>query len=176
MERFTEEICRSGHAILVTSDEMKDLFGEDVVASIAELDAFGREAGVCASCGGSCCADIGCELYVPEFGQCPIYEYRPLLCRFHFCHRFDAHGRDLVIRLRDFFLRCYTAISCGGSTMAESWNIPPLKEVCPDFVSASAVWVEAVRGGRISPEQGLGLIRQEAERYRQALGFDCCPK
>ncbi len=168
VERSMQEACRSGRVVLITGDEMGELFGQEVAASIAELDNFGREAGICASCGGACCADIGCELYVPQFGQCPIYEYRPLLCRFHFCYRFDAKSRDLVIRLRDFFLRCYTAVSCGDSAMAKSWNIPPLKEACPEFISAAGIWVEAVRDGKLHPERGVELILQEAEKYRKA--------
>ena len=87
------------HLSLITDSELLKLYGEEVVAAITGLERSGQQEDVCLRCGGQCCRDIGCELYAPQFDQCPIYEFRPIACRLHFCHRFDAAGRSLVLAL-----------------------------------------------------------------------------
>jgi len=113
-----------------------------------------------------CCGDIGCELYAAQFGQCPIYAYRPIACRLHFCHRFDALHRALIIELRDVFVGCYRAVDFSDSSNLRSLDAPPLKDVCPEFVAAVGSCVNAVREGRLSPDHAAQTISREAENYR----------
>ena len=105
-------------------------------------------------------------MYSPLFEECPIHATRPLLCRFHFCHRFDAVDKTLVIALRDIFLACYTAHQISSGTIAEAMSIPPLETACPVLVANIEPVLEAVREGKIDPRDGAESIRKEVERYR----------
>jgi len=134
---------------------------------MAAFDSFSQDSGLCASCGGECCREIGCEVYSPLFQECPIHDTRPLLCRFHFCHRFDALGKGLVIALRDVFMACYTADQISRGTIARSMSVPPLDNGCPVLAANVQPVIESVRDGRITPDEGIDLIREEVERYRR---------
>jgi hypothetical protein len=163
---FMERVGRFDQIALLTDGEVRELFGEETGVTLVALDCFSQESRVCASCGGVCCSEIGCEVYSPLFKQCPIQATRPLLCRFHFCHRFDAVDKSLVIELRDVFLSCYTADTISSSTVAKSMSVPPFEMACPDLVANIRPLVEAVREGRINPQACAELIQEEADRYR----------
>jgi hypothetical protein len=163
---FMEAVGRLAQVALFTDGEVRELFGEETVAALVAFDRFSGENGICASCGGVCCSEIGCEVYSSLFEECPIHATRPLLCRFHFCHRFDAVGKTLVIALRDIFLACYTADQVSGGTIAESMSVPPLQAACPALVANTQPLVDAVGEGKLNPEDGAELIRKEVDRYR----------
>jgi hypothetical protein len=163
---FLGAVGRFAQVALLTDEEVRDLFGADIAAALAAFNRYSEENGLCASCSGVCCKEIGCEVYSPLFEECPIYATRPLLCRFHFCHQFDALDKTLVIALRDIYLACYTADQISRGTVAKSMSIPPLKTACPVLVANIDPLVEAVRDGRVTPQEGAGLIRMEVERYR----------
>ena len=169
---FLERVDRFPQMVLVTDEEVKELFGEEVSTALAELERFGRQESLCAGCGGTCCRDIGCELYASWLSLCPIYHFRPLACRFHFCHRFDALHKSLVIELRDIFLGCYMAVDFRDSANLRSLDCPPLAGVCPELVAALSPWIEAVREGSLDPERALEVIRREAERYHRTASCD----
>jgi hypothetical protein len=163
---FMGVVGRFAQVALLTDEEVRELFGADTAAALAAFDRYSEENGLCASCGGVCCSEIGCEVYSPRFEECPIHATRPLLCRFHFCHRFDVVDKTLVIALRDIFLACYTAEHISSGTIAESMSVPPLETACPALVANIEPLVEAVQDGRVTPQEGAGLIRMEVERYR----------
>jgi hypothetical protein len=163
---FLGVVRRFAQVALLTDEEVRELFGADAAAALAAFDRHSEENGLCASCGGVCCSEIGCEVYSPRFEECPIHATRPLLCRFHFCHRFDTVDKTLVIALRDIFLACYTADQISSGTIAKSMSVPPLETACPSLVANVGPLVEAVRDGRVTPQEGAGLIRKEVERYR----------
>ncbi|MDM7999490.1 MAG: hypothetical protein QUS33_05675 [Dehalococcoidia bacterium] len=158
---------RFAKVALLTDAEVEELFGPETAAALAIFDHYSEESGLCASCGGICCSEIGCEVYSPLFGKCPIYATRPLLCRFHFCHRFDAVDKTLVVALRDVFLACYTAYQIRDGTIALSMNVPPLEMSCPTLVANTEPVMDAVRDGSLDPQEGSQLIRKEVERYRR---------
>ncbi len=81
---------------LIGDSEMARLFGEETAAALAELDACNRQGQICSSCRGSCCRLVSCELYTPELSCCPVQKFRPVLCRMHFCHKFNAKYPLLV--------------------------------------------------------------------------------
>lgn len=159
-------VGRFAQVALLTDDEVRDLFGAETAAALATFDRYSEESGLCASCGGDCCREIGCEVYSTLFEECPIHATRPLLCRFHFCHRFDAVDKSLVIALRDIFLACYTAYQISSGTIAEAMSIPPLETACPVLVANIEPVLEAVREGKIDARDGAESIRKEVERYR----------
>ena len=84
----------------VSDVEFTRLYGEEVAATLAALDSANGDDGTCDDCGGKCCSAAGCELYSDQFNWCPIYAYRPVVCRLHFCHRFEVAGRQAVIDLK----------------------------------------------------------------------------
>jgi hypothetical protein len=165
--RFMDAVGRFAQVALLTDGEVRDLFGAEVAAALAAFDRYSEENGLCASCAGVCCREIGCEVYSPLFEECPIHATRPLLCRFHFCHRFDAVDKTMVIALRDVFMACYTADQISRGTIAESMSVPPLETTCPALVANIQPVVEAVRDGRVSPQEGVRSIRAEVDRYRK---------
>lgn len=164
---FTKAVKRFAQVALLTDGEVEELFGPETAAALAAFDRYSDEQGLCASCGGVCCREIGCELYYPPFKQCPIHDTRPLLCRFHFCHRFDEVDKTLVIELRDIFMACYTADQISRGRIATSMSVPPLEEACPILVANIQPVMDAVRGGRLDPQDGVQLIRKEVDRYRR---------
>jgi hypothetical protein len=90
----------------VTDQDLGSIFGEELARAVATLELHDRERGICASCGGQCCREIGCELFDASAPRCPIHERRSLLCRMHYCERFLADHRELVVALRDVYLAC----------------------------------------------------------------------
>ena len=165
---FLNQVNQFAQIVLVTDEEVRHLFGEEVTMAVAKLEHFSKEEQICSGCGGICCNDIGCEIYAPQFSQCPIYAYRPLVCRLHFCHRFDAMYRSMVIDLRDVFVDCFRAMNSQDNQKLRSLDSPPLGEACPEFITAVGPWVEAVRDGRLEPDHVIELICREAEKYRNA--------
>ena len=164
---FLGAVGRFVQVALLTDEEVRELFGADAAAALAAFDRYSEENGLCVSCGGVCCSEIGCEVYSPRFEECPIHATRPLLCRFHFCHRFDVVDKTLVIALRDIFLACYTADQISSGTIAKSMSVPPLETACPSLVANVQPVVEAVWKGSLDPQNGVQLIRKEVDRYRR---------
>ena len=167
ISHFLERVDRFPQVVLVSDEEVKELFGDEVVAALGELEGYGLEENMCAGCGGICCRDIGCELYASQFSQCPIHDFRPIVCRFHFCRRFDDTGKSLVIDLRDIFLGCFRAVDLWDSANLRSMDIPPLVEVCPELVNAVDHLVAAVRENRLNPQMVEQRICLEAQKYRK---------
>ena len=163
---FMGAVGRFAQVALLTDEEVRELFGADAAAALTAFDRYSEENGLCISCGGVCCSEIGCEVYSPRFEECPIHATRPLLCRFHFCHRFDVVDKTLVIALRDIFLACYTADQVSSGAIAKSMCVPPLETACPTLVANVEPLVEAVREGRLDPKDGVQLIQREVDRYR----------
>jgi hypothetical protein len=165
ISNFLSRVDQFGQLLLVTDREVEKLFGEEVVAVLEELDHLNQEGGVCSSCGGDCCRDMGCELYAPMFKRCPIYDLRPIICRLHFCHRFDAEGKSLVIELRDIFFGCFRAVDFWDSANLRSLDVPPLSGASPELTAALLPTMAAVRQGSLDPEPAAELIRRQAKDY-----------
>jgi hypothetical protein len=166
IDRFLSRADQLGQLLLVSNDEVEKLLGEEVAAALAEMESFSHEQQLCSQCGGDCCRDIGCELYAPQFSQCPIQDLRPLVCRLHFCHRFDAAYKSLVMELRDVFLGCFQAVDLWDGSYLKWLDVPPLAGASPELISTLSHWVEKVRDGTLDPGQAVELIRREAEEYR----------
>ncbi len=162
IDSFLRQVDRFRQVVFVNRERVLRLFGEEVIETLEKLEAFARCERVCDECGGLCCQDIGCELYAPQFGTCPVHQIRPIVCRFHFCHRFDALDKEAVIALRDTFLGCYMALDSWGHDNLKALDIPPLAGVIPEFARLVTPWMEEVRAGRVDPVTVAGRISTEA--------------
>jgi hypothetical protein len=151
---------------LITDAEMYQLYGKEVAAAVAEMDRVNHEEHICLNCPNRCCLGCGCELYAPQFGQCPIYDYRPVLCRLHFCHRFDAAGRSVIVELGDIFFDSLSAAEQAGSDKVRLFESPPLAPHAAGLITATADIVNAVRSNNLDPEHARRLINQQAEKHR----------
>ncbi|UCB42933.1 MAG: hypothetical protein JSV77_10890 [Dehalococcoidales bacterium] len=163
---FLEYVEQLPHLPLITDSDMCKLFGEEVNTALAEIDRFNQKEQICLRCQNRCCPVCGCELYAPEFGRCPIYNLRPVLCRLHFCHRFNTAGRSVVVELGDIFFECLQAADQASSAKVRLFESPPLARDAPELTEATASWVDSVRKGSLDPEYARKLICREAEKYQ----------
>jgi len=163
---FLEHVEQLSRLPLITDSEMDELYGQEVAAAVAEMDRVNREEQVCLQCQSRCCPVCGCELYAPQFGQCPIYDFRPVLCRLHFCHRFNTAGRSVIVELGDIFFDSLLAAEQAGSDKVRLFESPPLARHAAGLTTAAAPLVDAVRKGSLDPEYARKLINQKAEKYQ----------
>jgi hypothetical protein len=144
---------------LITDAEMDRLFGPQVQAGLAELERYNRKGNICRHCPSKCCRLVDCELFAPEFTQCPIYPFRPVLCRMHFCHQFDADYKTLVKETGDVFLESLLEAERRGSRKARYFDCPPLGGLAPGLVDDITPLIAAVRAGRLKEDRALDLIQ-----------------
>jgi hypothetical protein len=71
--------------IFLTDTEFEELFGPIISRLVGILNK--AACGVCPTCTGYCCKNIGCLFYSEYFGACPIFDRRPRECRYHFCNQ-----------------------------------------------------------------------------------------
>ena len=140
--------------------------------ALAKLNRYNREKQICSQCQKRCCQASGCELYAPQFSQCPIQDFRPVVCRLHFCHSFHIQGNSLVEELSDIFFDCLLAADRYGSTKVRLFDSPPLAICAPDLIETTSHWVNAVREGRIDPEYAEKLVLHAAKKYRIAYTYN----
>jgi len=167
ISQFLERVDAYPQIVLVTQNEVEELFGKETVEALTELESFAHRHRLCADCGGKCCEDIGCELFAPQFGQCPIHSCRPIACRLHFCQKFDSPHKSTIIDLRDIFLGCYRAVDIWCSPNIASMDAPPLASHCSEFIAAVTPLVESVRYRNADPQDAANLIMKEASDYRR---------
>ena len=157
----------------LTDGEFEALFGGQIAEATRML--AGNAAGICQSCAGECCRRIECEFYSDKFDNCPIYEYRPVKCRFYYCEKIlenellsdearwllNRPARDLSERLREdqgLAICSEPPVRIGG----QSWLA--LLAIEDDVAEI----VQSVNDGQISPEIGrtrlVGLVRQSRQR------------
>ena len=101
LNNLTEKALGLSELPFITDAQIRECFGQEVSQALSFLDRFSAEQGICSSCGGRCCQEIKCELYLEDFEGCPIYDQRPLICRFHYCYRFGKEHKSLILELRD---------------------------------------------------------------------------
>ena len=166
IETFLDSVEKLTRLPLITDAEMDGLFGEEVAALLAELNRSNREEKVCQNCENRCCQAISCEFYIPEFDQCPIYDFRPAVCRLHFCHRFEIADNSVMKDLADVFFDSLVAADRNGSNKVRLFDSPPLAICSPDLIAVTSPWLDKVREGTLNHKEAAKLIRQEAEKYR----------
>jgi len=153
---------------LITDQEMKSLFGDEIELVLAELDRLNREKQICLNCNRNCCQEYGCEFYAPQLGWCPVFDIRPAICRLHFCERFQPTAGLMIKELSEIYLDSLTIAAKIGSTKLGFFDVPPFISSAPQLIGAIIPLVQAVRDGNLDPEIGQQQIRLEAKRYHGA--------
>lgn len=166
IQTFLERVEQLTRLPLITDAEMNTLYGGEVTAALDGLAHLNEKEQFCQNCQTRCCPAVKCELYASQFNHCPIYEFRPPICRLHYCHRFFANGDTLLKELSDIFFDSLLTAERLSSSKVRLFDCPPLTICCPDLVTATAQWMNSARDGTLDPEEGIRLIRQEAEKYR----------
>lgn len=151
---------------LISDEEMAKLYGGEVAAALREMEQFDREAEVCARCEQRCCLAVRCELYAPQFARCPVHDFRPAICRLHFCHRFPIAASPQMRELDDIFFEGLLAARQSGIDAARLFDCPPFAQLAPGLVSRISPLVEAVRRGELAPDEAEQIIWQQAAEYR----------
>lgn len=152
----------------VTDLEVKELYGEEVAATLGELERINQKGGICQQCDSNCCQKYGCEFYAPQFSQCPIHDLRPVICRFHFCEKFQIAGRSIIKELSEIFLYSLSVAAANGSRRVIFFNSPPFADVSPKLVEVISPLVNGVQLGKLKPRYGQRRIRQEVMKYGTA--------
>lgn len=101
---------KPGRYAFLTDTEFEVLHAAHVVEAISLLGRYASS--LCKDCGGECCHKVGCGFFSRRFNACPIYEYRPAICRLYHCERIleseslEERARELldkpVARLSEF--------------------------------------------------------------------------
>ena len=151
---------------LVTDQEMKGLFRDEVASALIELDHLNREKQICLYCDRNCCQKYGCEFYAPQLEWCPIFDMRPVICRFHFCEKFQPAAGLMVRELSEIYLDSLTVAAKTGTTRLGFFDVPPFVKSAPQLIRAISPWVQAIQQGNLDPKHGRRYIRLEAIQYR----------
>ena len=162
---FLKHVEQLSSLPLITDLENDELFGKEVAAALVKLNLYGKERQICFSCESRCCKIARCELYAPQFNSCPIHDFRPVVCRLHFCQKFQIKDHSLVKELGDIFFDSLIAADHYGCTRVRMFDNPPLEESCPDLVVVVSPWVKEVREGTLNPDYAAKLIRREVKKY-----------
>jgi hypothetical protein len=149
---------------LVTNAEMDSLFGEEVAAALQELGLYGRQEGLCRTCRSRCCLLVDCELYEAGFSRCSIHDFRPVLCRMHFCNKFAPVYRELVKTVGDIFLESLLAGEHLDPAKTKMLDSPPLRNLAPDLVDRIGRLIKAFDEGFLDEPAALKSITAEIEK------------
>lgn len=182
-QRAVTSFCRNSKRFprlpFITDEELSVLFGPEVARSLLEFNGLNQERRICFTCGGECCEQMRCEIFAPEFEGCPIHEYRPFLCRFHFCPQFAPEMQAQARALRDICLEsasrletahpAYPALELNlllyRSCQRPEDKLPePLLELRRIMVAAET--------RSLSWEEARARLREKVETYRERAEDD----
>ncbi len=164
VSNFLKHFESLSHLPLISDAEMDSLFGQEVAAALHELELYGRQEGFCRSCRSRCCLLVDCELYVPSFSRCSIHNFRPVLCRMHFCNKFAPVYRDLVKAVGDIFLDSLLAGEHLDPAKTKLLDSPPLGILAPDLVARIKGIIKAFDEGILEEKAALKSIAAELEK------------
>jgi hypothetical protein len=167
IERFLANVESLNHLPFVRDEDMVQLYGEEVAESLVELTHYNNRAKTCQECSDKCCRLVNCELYHPVFSQCPIFPFRPAICRMHFCEKFPVGDISFIREFADIFLNGLIEARRRGSEKALLFDCPPLSKQVPGIVAAVLPWMNAVKEGQLNEASARALIFAEVERYYQ---------
>jgi hypothetical protein len=166
VERFLSGYDRLVRLPLISDAEVESLFSSDVTRTLEQLRQYDTVEGICATCISRCCKLINCELYDPAFGVCPAFSLRPLLCRMHYCRKFEPAYEKEVRIIGDIFLENLLAAQHQGKRGTSLFDSPPLAPSSPKLAWRIVSLMTAFREGRMDKAAVLGAIQVETENYR----------
>lgn len=167
IRRYLNNLEKLRRLPLITDAEMTDLFGQEVQDCIAKLSGYDTDNGRCHDYQKRCCLVAGCELYDAKFDRCPIYEYRPVVCRLHYCHLFQKEQGLLVEELSNVFFDCLLAAQAAGMSNVILFDSPPLIRCAPSLVTAVRPLVNKLKSGQISKTNAIDRIQQIAAQFER---------
>lgn len=161
----------------VTDREMQEILTAEVASTLHELDAVNGASGICSQCGGRCCDDMRCAAYAPEFGGCPIFDYRPFLCRFSYCFRFGSDKKEAAMALTNIALDIVSVCKADASVSQAFELNAGMYGACradgkplPDIVSGMLHLVQSARSGnttwQLAREELVDLVASYRQRAR----------
>ena len=165
VKTFLEQVKRLERLPLITDSEMRTLFGEEVAEVLDRLNRDNGEKQICQHCDNRCCQTINCEFHAPKFDQCPIHDYRPVVCRIHFCYRFDTGDNSIMEDLSNIFFDSLVAADRDGIPQVRLFDSPPLSRCAPELIAATSDWMNAVRDDKLDHIEAGRLISKEASKY-----------
>ena len=163
---FLEQSDLKNQIVFITDKDIKELFGEEVTEAITRLQLLNRDKHLCSDCDGYCCSDIDCELYDVRYDLCPIYDFRPMVCRLQFCNRFYMQEVELINGLREVYFGSLMAIGDWESARTMAMSVPPFTDVLPEVAATFSRIVDKMQQGELEPELAAELLRQEVEWFR----------
>jgi hypothetical protein len=166
ISRFLANVEGLSRLPFMTDSEMLLVYGEEVVDSSTEMARYNHEAGLCSKCQKRCCPMVHCELYDTGFSRCPVYEYRPAICRMHFCEKFSVGDTSFVREFADIYINSLLEAKLEGSLKADLFDSPPLSKFAPEFLAAVAPSLDAFKTGNLIESDALRYINAEAEKFR----------
>ncbi len=150
---------------LISESQLNGLFSADLLHSLEEINQYNKAENICASCSERCCGLIKCELYHPDYGTCPAFNLRPLLCRMHYCHKFDFYQEEVKI-IGDIFLECLLEAQKKDRRKTCLLDSPPLAPAAPALAAKILPITAAFREGRLDKTAALSAIQTELKEYR----------
>ncbi len=172
-QNFVRNLYRFPQLPFITDLELRELFGQAVGQTLELLAGINEELEICSGCGGECCQQMGCEFFDDAFGGCPVHEYRPLLCRFHYCDKFGENQESLIRELLDIFVSGISRLE------AENGSIPSVElnmllysacrkpeEPYPRLIDNIRHIVAAAKRGNVDRAKAITMLMEEVLSYR----------
>jgi Fe-S-cluster containining protein len=151
---------------LISDSEMDDLFGQEVADTLAALARRDQHERICLRCPSKCCWLVACEFFIPSLNQCAIHNFRPVLCRMHFCNKFGEQEKKVIVEIGDIFLDALLAGVGGDKNKADLLDSPPFGRIAPALTSVISPIIEAIKERKTSEQAGMTAINCEAAKYR----------
>lgn len=164
---FVEHVEHLTRLPFFTAQEIQKVYGDEVAAALSELECISHEEQICQQCEANCCKEHDCELYAPHFSQCPIYDFRPAICRFHFCDKFQNSSRPIIKELSEIFLYTLSTAAANGSASVKYFNPPPFGTIAPELIQRIKPLIEGVQAGNLKPEYCQRHIQEEVLKYHK---------
>jgi hypothetical protein len=165
INRFLASVEGLSRLPFMTDSDMLLVYGEEVMESSAEMARYNYEAGLCSKCPKRCCPMVHCELYDASFSRCPVYDYRPAICRMHFCEKFSVGDSSFVREFADIYINSLLEAKLEGSLKTDLFDSPPLSKFAPEFLAAVAPFLHAFKTGKLIESDALQYINAEAEKF-----------
>jgi hypothetical protein len=171
VRRFLQNVDSLTRLPLISDADYLLLLGPGVVEASAVMSRINGAKNLCADCPKRCCPLVKCELYDTRFSRCPIFEYRPLVCRMHYCDRFVQEDRSFIGEFADVYLNALIEAKVHGSRKVDLVDSPPFSRYAHELLEALRPALEAFREGRLEEKVALEAMRAEAERFRTPPSF-----
>jgi hypothetical protein len=156
---------------LLSEADFARLLGGEVVGACQAMSELNQEKRLCADCPKRCCPLVKCELYDTRFSQCPIFEFRPLICRLHYCDRFVLEDPSFIREFADIYVNGLIEAKMEGCQKINLFDSPPLARYALPFLKQIEPVLEDFRRSRIEEKTCLALLREEAEKFSTPNNF-----